>query len=114
MPDPVPSPFHLHEIFSVRLDSDVDYVALLPAFYAALPYRQNGRDFAETKFSGLALPSEDMHCIKNVSFVTAFKRDDLLFDFFVPKDGSQLKADDLFDRVVIPGIGLLRWTRLSP
>jgi hypothetical protein len=107
MPDPVPSPFSLHETFSVRLDSDVDYVALLPAFYAALPYRQNGKDFAEVRFSGLTLSSEDMHCIKNVSFITAFKRDDLLFDFFVPKDDTQLKADDLFERVLIPGIGLL-------
>ena len=108
MPTPYPSPFALHETFSVRLDSDVDYVALLPAFYAARPYRQNGTDyFAETKFSGLALPSEDMHCIKNVSFVTTFKRDDLFFDFFVPEDRSQLKTDDLFERVLIPGIGLL-------
>jgi transposase InsO family protein len=31
-----------------------------------------------------------------------------LFDFFVPKDGSHLKADDLFEWVIIPGIGLLR------
>jgi len=48
-----------------------------------------------------------MHCIKNVSFVTTFKRDDLFFDFFVPEDRSQLKTDDLFERVLIPGIGLL-------
>jgi hypothetical protein len=109
MPTPDPSPFALHETFSIRLDGDVDYVALLPTFYAAFLYRrQNGTDyFAETKFSGLALSSEDVHCIKNVSFITAFKRDDLLFDFFVPKYGSQLKADDLFERVIIPGIGLL-------
>ena len=94
-------PFGMGETFFVRIASGTDYVVFLPAFFSTTS------PFLQMKFSGLELPSEDVGCVKDVSFVTEFKRNDVLFDFFVPKDSTKLRPGDLFERVSIPGIGLI-------
>jgi hypothetical protein len=86
------------ETFTVRLREKTDYLVSLPAFYY-------GTENHSTFFKWIELPTQDVPCVKGVKLVTQFKKSDILFDFFVPEDPAYLKRRDLYQRVLIPGLG---------
>jgi len=94
----VDTAFRIRETFKVPLEDGTRYVAFLPAFF----YRLGG---VVMRFAGVETPTENLPCITGVSAVSEFKRDDVLFDFFVPTDPKKLRKDDLFQRVKIRRIG---------
>jgi len=98
--EPVPDyGFTIHETFAVRLQGGGDYVAFLPAFF----YRIGGLDM---RFSGIETPTENLSCIKSVSAVTEFRKDDVLFDYFIPAAAERLNNSDLFRYVRIRRLGM--------
>ena len=56
-------------------------------------------------FAGVEVETRDLPCIRSVSFVTEFKRDDVLFDFVIPKDVSRVRRRDLYQQLYLPGLG---------
>jgi hypothetical protein len=91
--------FILREDISVALKSKIDYLVFFPVFY----YKHH----AEMRFAGVELNAVNIPCVKNVSFVTEFKQSDILMNLFAPKEPMDLRSADLFERVLIPGIGYL-------
>ena len=92
----------LREIFSVTLASGGDHLAILPAFYFEFP-----RHEVQMFFSGVELATEDAACVKDVRLVKEYRPGDVLFDFFIPADPERIAADDLFQRVYVPGAGFI-------
>src|SRR5262249_6073739 len=90
--------FTIHEVFAIRLHGGGDYVAFFPAFF----YRIGGLDM---RFSGIETPTENLSCIKSVSAVTEFKKDDVLFDYFIPAAAERLNKSDLARYVRIRRLG---------
>jgi hypothetical protein len=96
------SSFSISETFSVTLRDGKDYIAFLPAFN----YRHAdglGNSIPIT-YSGIRMDSSNLPCLRAVRLVTDFKKEDVLFDFFVPKSANDLKKDDLFNRFYLPGL----------
>jgi hypothetical protein len=92
--------FGMRETFSVPLTRPETYVAYLPAFFILLGDASNS---IAVKYSGVELDRESVPCVTGVSTITAFKKSDVLFDFFVPADPSAVTRNDLFQRVRVPG-----------
>jgi len=92
--------FMLFEGFSFTIPRGQDYLAFLPAFY----YLQGS---ATMEFAGVQTEAGNVPCVKSVGLVTHFARNDVLFDFVFPKDLSRLRRSDLFQEVLIPGLGYL-------
>jgi len=87
--------FLIRETFSIRLEQDKNYIAFLPAFF----YELGG---VRMRFLGVEMATQDLSCMKSVAAVSEFKKDDLLFDFFVPDQSRGLRKEDLFQRVTLP------------
>lgn len=94
--------FLVSETFSIDLTAGKYYTAFLPAFSYRLD-DASGNSTAIT-YAGIQIDDVSLPCLRNVSLVTEFKPEDVLFDFFVPSNPDDLKADDLFRRVYIPGL----------
>jgi hypothetical protein len=92
--------FLIHETFALTLRGRDDYVAFLPAFN----YLLNGID---TTFVGIEIENANVSCIKAVKLVSEFKKEDVLFDFFTPKDPKKISTDDLYQKVYLPGLGFI-------
>jgi len=90
--------YMIHELFAIRLEDDGDYVAFLPAFF----YRLGGIDM---RFAGIEIATENLSCIKNLSALAEFKREDVLFDFFVPAAVERMRDSDLYQGVRIRRLG---------
>lgn len=90
----VDTSFRIKEIFKVKLEHGTNYIAFLPAFF----YRLGG---VVMRFSGVQTPSENLSCIRSVSALNEFKKDDALFDFFVPEDLGRLRDKDLYQHLKI-------------
>jgi len=76
----------------------MDYVAYLPAFFYRLQH-------VEMYFAGVEVETRNLPCIRSVSVVTEFKKDDVFFDFLIPKDVSQVRRRDLYQQFYLPGLG---------
>jgi hypothetical protein len=93
--------FGIVEPFSLRLSAGHNYVAYLPAFFFQ---HDDGRgNNVPVTFTGIELDRANVPCVSGVSYITEFKKSDVLFDFFVPADPSAITRDDLFQRVRVPG-----------
>jgi hypothetical protein len=75
---PTDTTYIIHERFALTLRDREDYVAFLPAFN----YLRSGID---TTFAGIEVEDANVPCVKAVKLLSEFKKEDLLFDFFVPK-----------------------------
>jgi hypothetical protein len=76
----------------------IDYVVYLPAVYYLLEH-------VEMSFAGVEVETRNLPCIRGVSFVSEFRRDDVLFDFLIPKDASQVGRRDFYQQFYLPGLG---------
>src|SRR4051794_5014604 len=81
--------FRIREHFSTRLDRGANHIAFLPAFF----YRLGG---VSMRFSGVEMATENVRCVRSVSAVSQFDKNDILFDFFVPDNVGTLRNGDLF------------------
>jgi hypothetical protein len=95
----VPYLYMLPETFNVRLRERTNYIAFLPSFYSDAPMK--------VRMKGIELPTADVACIHSVSYVSEFKKSDVIFDYFVPADLEYLRRSDLYQRVYIPGLGFI-------
>jgi len=86
--------YRLRETFSIQFGKEGNYVAFLPAFF----YRLGSINMT---FSGIETATENISCIRNVAVIREFRKDDVLFDFFVPDDVEKLAKGDLFQRVTV-------------
>jgi hypothetical protein len=86
------------ETFNVRLREKTNYIAFLPSFYS---------DAMKMATKWIELPTADISCVNSVSYVSEFKKSDVIFDYFVPTQLEYLRRDDLFQRVYIPGLGFV-------
>ena len=59
------------------------------------------------EFAGLEIDNQRIPCVKGVRLLKQFKQDDVLFDFLFPKDPAEVSRQDLFQQVLIPGLGYL-------
>ncbi len=92
--------FQLAEMFVVTPREGIDYVAFMPAFY----YKH---DWVTMEFAGIEIDNQRIACVKGVRLLKQFKQDDVLFDFLFPKDPVNVRRQDLFQQVLIPGLGYL-------
>jgi hypothetical protein len=92
--------FQLAEMFVVTPRGGIDYVAFMPAFY----YKHG---WVTMEFAGLDVDNQRIPCVKGVRLLKQFKPDDVLFDFLLPKDPAKVGRQDLFQQVLIPGLGYL-------
>lgn len=97
--------FAIRETFALEFKDAQDYVAYLPAFFYR--FSDGSGNFATMTFAGLEISDEDVKCLRGVRAVTEFRKSDVLLDFFIPGNPEVLRDDDLFQRVKIPGVGLL-------
>jgi hypothetical protein len=95
--------YTLLETFVRRLKPQTKYMAFLPMHF----YRHPNAGGWLTVFEGVEIETAALSCIRSVSLVSDFRSGDVLMDYFVPMDPSQLKRRDLFQRVFIPGFGYL-------
>src|SRR6266436_6228143 len=65
----------------------------------------NAHEWVKMYFDGVEVETRDLPCIRSVSFVSEFKRDDVLFDFVIPKDVSRVRRRDLYQQFYLPGLG---------
>jgi hypothetical protein len=93
--------FLIHEEFALPLRNQDDYIAFLPVFNYLLGI--NG----DTTFAGIEIENANVPCVKTVKLVSEFKKEDALFDFFTPKNPQKISADDLYERVYLPGVGFI-------
>jgi hypothetical protein len=91
----------IHEEIASPLENRDDYIAFLPAFNYLLGV--NG----DTTFAGIEIENANVPCIKAVKLVSEFKKEDVLFDFFTPKNPQKISADDLNEKVYLPGLGFI-------
>lgn len=75
-----------------------DSVAILPIFY----YRNIENQWSQ--FNDINLATKNQICVKNIGFITEFKKDDLVMDYFLPKKLNDTKAV-LFRQIGIRGVG---------
>jgi hypothetical protein len=94
--------FSISETFSIALRSGQDYSAFLPAFN----YRIDDAwgNSTTITYSGIQIDNSSLPCLRSVSLITEFKKEDVLFEFFVPSNPNDLRPDDLFRRVYVPGL----------
>ena len=97
--------YALRETFSIAFRRAADYVVFLPAFSFSVGDADGNT--ITVRYSGVELDNASVECVKSVSFLSEFKKTDILFDFFVPADPSALTRDDLFQRVKLPGLGYI-------
>lgn len=96
------STFLLSETFSATLDRN--FVAFFPVFYY-LYYDKVHINSAKMYFSGINIATPNINCVKDVSMIDDFKKEDVIFDFFIPKDPNTMGKKQLYQRVLIPGFG---------
>ncbi len=97
---PKDAAYLIHETFALPLRNRDEYVAFLPAFNYLL--RSN-----DTTFAGIEIENANVPCLKAVKLVSEFKKEDVLFDFFTPKDPQKISADALYQKVYLPGLGFI-------
>jgi hypothetical protein len=95
----VPDRYILPETFNVQLHEQTNYIAFLPSFHSDGPMK--------ITMKWIELPTADVACINSVSYVSEFKKSDVIFDYFVPADLEYLRRSDLFQRVYVPGLGFI-------
>ena len=96
--------FKTDETFSGVVDRS--YLAFFPAFYYRY-YDKPRINSADMYFAGIDVDRQNVLCVTGVSLVNDFRRDDVLFDFFLPKDIDKLPREQLYQRVLLPGVGYI-------